>query len=166
MLQNQGKKGQVGAGFTNSDTVFQPLAENNSQGIAFCKDKQQDEVGNDRSQGREKSMEGVHLEWQKPYSKCSPALTALGCHSTNRSKFSLTVKCHYLVCPASGGNISCVSSRGKGLTKPERNAGCSGTGDGDGETKPRGTRAARATPGFARGSGGVCLTAPRVETWD
>lgn len=111
-------------------------------------------------------MEGEHLEQQKPHPRRAPALSALGSHSTNRSRFSLTVKCHYLACPASGGNISCVSSRGKGLTEPERNAGCSGTRGGDRETKPR-ERGLLALPlPSHRGQGRVHLMAPGVETWD
>lgn len=109
-------------------------------------------------------MEEEHLEQEKPHPRHTPALAALGSRSTNRSGFSLMVKCHCLACPASEGNISCVSLRGKGLTEPERNAGGSGTGGGDREMKPGGTWAARTAP--AQGSGRVRFTAPGDETWD
>lgn len=66
----------------------------------------------------------------------APISTAPGSHSTFGARISLTVKCQYLACPASRGNISCVSSRGKRLTEPERNAGGSGTHWGQGNETP------------------------------
>lgn len=62
MLQKQGKKGQVGAGFTNSDSVFKPLAENNFQGTAFCKDKQWMKQRIMQVKEGNRSVEGEHVE--------------------------------------------------------------------------------------------------------
>lgn len=95
--------------------VFQPFAGSNSQGIAFYKDKQWNEVENCQSQGKEQKRgrrtpgrtETPLQAHTSPYSCGVPP-------EMNRSKFSLAVKCHHL-CPASREILAVSAQEAEGL---------------------------------------------------
>lgn len=96
--------------------VFQPFAENNSQSIAFYKGKQWNEVENCLSQGKEqKHGRGTSIRAETPSQAHSSPYSSGVPAEMNRSKFSLTVKCHHLACPASREILAVSAREAEGL---------------------------------------------------
>lgn len=82
-----------------------------------------------------------------------------------RSKFSLTVKCHHLACPASREILAVSAPEAAGLWNGKGMQAAVAHG-GDRDTKPRGVRLAHTAFAFEQGSGRVRFMALGVETWD